>query len=191
MNRKAGSSDSIFFRRHSKRSYLDKNIPDEALARVLEKVRWSPSCSNNQPWRLVLVRDPDRRAELMKALARGNQWAGRAPLLVVVCARREDDYVREDDPVEYHQFDCGLATMSLLLAAAEEGLMSHPMAGYSASDVKSCLGIAPASHVLCVVAVGYEGPPELLDDKTRAKDTAPRTRKALSDIVVWDSFDSR
>lgn len=123
---------SVFTRRKSGRSYLDKPIEQDALERIFARIRWSPSCSNNQPWRMVFVIDEGRKDALASALARGNNWAVKAPVLVAVCARKADDYTREDDPVEYHQFDCGLATMTLLLAAVEEGLMGHPMAGYSA-----------------------------------------------------------
>lgn len=178
----------IFFRRESKRAYLDKPVEDEKLDRIFEAIRWTPSCANNQPWRLIFVRDRERHAKLSEALSTGNEWAGKAPILVAVCGRQQDDYTREDDPIEYHQFDCGMATLSLLLAAVDEGLMGHPMAGYDALKVKEALEIPEEYHVLCLVALGYPGPPDLLDEKTRAKDEAPRTRKERSEIVAMDKF---
>jgi nitroreductase len=163
-------------------------VPEDVLGRIFEKIRWTPSCANNQPWRFVFVREPSRHAAFMEALARGNRWAARAPILVAVCGRREDDHNREDDPVEYYQFDCGMATMSLLLAAVDEGLMGHPMAGYDAVKVKRALDIPQEYSVLCVVSLGYEGPVELLDDKTRQKDETPRTRKETDRIISRDRF---
>jgi nitroreductase len=180
--------DSIFFKRHSKRSYLDKPVPKEPLERIFEKIRWTPSCLNNQPWRFVFVQEHNQRTEFAKALAKGNEWAAKAPVLVAVCGRRCDDYTRKDDPVEYYQFDCGMATMSLLLAAVEEGLMAHPMAGYKAPDVKRALGIPEDYNVLCVVSLGYEGSVDLLDDETRGKDESPRIRKEVSEIISMDRF---
>ncbi len=180
--------DSIFFKRHSKRSYLDKPVPKEALERIFEKIRWTPSCFNNQPWRFVFVRHRAQHAGFVEALAKGNKWAAKAPILVAVCGRQRDDYTRKDDPVEYYQFDTGMATMSLLLAAVDEGLMAHPMAGYKAPDVKEALGIPEDYSVLCVVSLGYEGPGDMLDDESRAKDQSPRTRKEVSEIVSMDRF---
>lgn len=182
-------SDSLFFKRHSKRAFLDKSVPQETLDRIFEIVRWSPSCSNNQPWRFVVVTDPDRKAAFMQALSRGNQWAEAAPVLVAACARPGDDYNREDDPVQYHQVGVGLAVMSLLLAAVEEGLMGHAMAGYSAPSVKEALETPDDYHVITVIAMGYEGSPGQLDESTRAKDEAERTRKPLDEIVSRDKFD--
>jgi nitroreductase len=125
-------NDSIFFKRKSLRAFESRTVPDDVLARVYEKVRWSPSCNNNQPWRFVFVFDPEQRARFTAALSKGNLWAAAAPVLIAVCGRQADDHTRDDDPVMYHQFDCGLAVMSLLLAATDEGLLTHPMAGYNA-----------------------------------------------------------
>jgi len=181
-------SESIFFRRQSKRAYLTKEIPEDMLARIFEKIRWSPSCNNNQPWRFVFVYDKEQRARFMTALSAGNQWAAAAPVLIAVCARQADDHTRSDDPVAYYQFDCGLAVMSLLLAATDEGLLAHPMAGYDAPGLHAVLDIPAAYHIMCVIAMGFPGSIDLLDERTRKKDEAPRTRKALAEIICKERF---
>ena len=181
--------DSIFFKRYSKRSYLDKSVPKESMERIFEIIRWTPSCANKQPWRIIFVQDRQRHEKFAQALAKGNEWAAKAPVLVAVCAREADDYSREDDPVKYYQFDSGMATLSLLLGAVQEGLMGHPMAGYDAAGVKKALDIPDEYHVLCVASLGYEGPIDLLDERTRAKDESPRVRKELGEIIALDKFD--
>jgi len=180
---------SIFLERRSRRSYLDRPVPQDVLERLFETVRWSPSCSNNQPWRFIFVSDTQQHAKVVSALARGNQWAARAPVLVVICAREQDDYTRDDDPIAYYQFDCGLAAMSLLLGAVTEGLMAHPMAGWKAPAIKQALAIPDEYHVMCVISLGYEGPADLLGPKEREQDQAPRTRKAVGKIISVDRFD--
>ncbi len=182
-------TDSLLLKRRSKRAYADRPIPPEVLNRVIEKTRWSPSCLNNQPWRFVFVSERSRHAALVAALASGNHWAARAPVLVVGCAREEDDYTRNDDPVAYYQFDCGLAVMGLLLAAVEEHLMGHPMAGYDAAAIHEVLDIPPEWHVMCVISLGYEGSVDDLDKRARASDEAPRQRKAVNEIVSFDRFE--
>ncbi len=181
-------SESIFFKRESKRSYLDRPVPQESLERMFEIIRWSPSNQNNQPWRFIFVKDRHQREKFVAALPRGNQWAARAPVLIAVCGRQRDDYTRKDDPIEYYQFDCGLATMSLLLAAVQEGLMAHPMAGYDAPKVKQALDIPDDFKVMCVISLGYKGPIDLLDERTREKDEAERTRKPVEEIIAMDRF---
>lgn len=180
--------DSIFFQRESKRSYLPKSVEQEKLDRIFEKVRWSPSNSNNQPWKFVVVRDPGQHAKFVTALSRGNQWAAAAPVLIAVCSRPQDDVIRTDDPLAYYSFACGLAVMSLLLAAVEEGLMGHPMGGYDAIKLKERLDIPSEYHVVCIISLGYKGPIESLDDRTRQKDETPRTRKPIDQILSYDRF---
>jgi nitroreductase len=159
------------------------------LARIFETIRCSPSCNNNQPWRFVFVHDKDQHARFMTALSAGNQWAAAAPILIAVCARQADDHTRSDDPVAYYQFDCGLAVMSLLLAATEEGLLAHPMAGYDAPRLHAVLDIPADYHIMCVIAMGFPGSIGLLDERTRKKDEAPRTRKGLEEIICKNKFD--
>lgn len=180
--------DTIFFKRESKRSFLDKPLSEELLKQLFEIIRWTPSCSNNQPWRFVFVTDKDQQEKFMTALPRGNQWAAKAPVLVAVCAREEDDFVREDDPVRYSQVDSGMAVMSLLLGANHLGLMGHAMAGYDARKIKAALDIPEEYHVMCVVAVGYRGPIDMLDERTRKSDESERTRKEVGEIIFRDKF---
>ena len=39
-------------------------IPDEVLQRVLEAATWAPTGGNVQPWRIVVVRDAEKKAQL-------------------------------------------------------------------------------------------------------------------------------
>ena len=41
-------------------------IPRDVLERVLEAATWAPTGGNTQPWRVVVVEDPDRKAALGK-----------------------------------------------------------------------------------------------------------------------------
>jgi len=182
-------SETIFLKRHSKRAYLQKPVPDDVLKRVFERVRWSPSCYNNQPWQFVLARDGESRKRFLDAMPEANRWAAAAPLLIALCAHPKSDSTRKDDPVAYHVFDSGIALMALCLAAVEEGLMAHPMAGYNAPGIKKALDIPDGHHVLCVVSLGYEGSSDSLDEATRKKDEAPRIRKPLEEVYSIDRFD--
>ncbi len=181
--------DSVFFKRQSKRSYQAKPVPDDVLQRLFEIIRWTPSCANKQPWRLIVTAGGSTREKLNRSLAKGNEWAAGAPLMVTLVARESDDYSRDDDPVKYYQFDSGMACLSLLLGAAQEGLMGHPMAGFDAHAVKEALDIPGEYHVMCLVSLGYEGSADLLDERTRAKDEAERTRKPMNEIITKDRFD--
>ena len=183
------NSESLLYRRQSKRAYLSDPVPNDVLERVLEGARWAPSCANNQPWRFVVARSPDALARAHEALSRGNHaWVPAAPVLIAVVASQADDRTRKDNGVAYYLFDCGLAVENLLLAAVEEGLMGHPMAGFNADRVKDAFAIPDEYDVICLISLGYPGDISLLDETTRAKDERPRTRKPLSETVFYDGW---
>jgi len=39
-------------------------VPDDVLHRVLEAATWAPTGSNTQPWRIIVVKDGDRKTRL-------------------------------------------------------------------------------------------------------------------------------
>src|SRR3989344_5213048 len=50
--------------------FSDKKVEDSDLKKVLEAARWSPSCSNAQPWHFIVVRDKEKIAELIKTASK-------------------------------------------------------------------------------------------------------------------------
>lgn len=181
--------DSILMKRHSGRAFSDKPVSPKIIKSLFEKVRWTPSCSNNQPWRFVAVTDGEPRASLNEALPRGNGWSKEAPVMIALCGRESDDHSRDDNPIQYFQFDCGMACLAVLLAAVEEGLMGHAMAGYDARVAKAALGLDEEFHVACLIALGYEGEADRLSERDSASEKAKRTRLNLAQILSFDRFD--
>lgn len=168
--------------RRSRRAYADRPVEPEKIERMIEAARWSPSCANRQPWRYVIVdRGAPSRAALEAALDPGNAWAKRAPVLVVAAARRADGSVVESR--EYFLHDTGLATMSLLYRGVDLGLLVHPMAGWKEGAVREALAMPGDAVPIAVVAVGYPGRHEDLDEETRRKDEKPRVRKGTGEIA--------
>ncbi|MGH2707318.1 MAG: nitroreductase family protein, partial [Actinomycetota bacterium] len=55
------------------RSYQDKPVPEAVLRRVLEAGRLTASAMNVQPWRFIVVQDPERLLRL-GALARSGPY---------------------------------------------------------------------------------------------------------------------
>ena len=71
--------------------------------------------------RVLIIDDGEPMEAVKKALSRGNVWATRAPLMMVITAKPDDD-CRLSDRREYFLFDCGLAVGQMLLAATEMGM---------------------------------------------------------------------
>jgi YbgC/YbaW family acyl-CoA thioester hydrolase len=168
--------------RSSLRAFSQRPVEPEKIERMLEAARRSPSCGNRQPWRFVVVgADAPSRAAVEGALDAGNAWAKRAPVLIVTGARREDAAVVESR--DYFLLDTGMALMSLLYRAVDQGLLAHPMAGWKEAPLRAALGIPEEFTPAAVVAVGYAGSAVDLDEATRKKDEKPWARKPLGELA--------
>ena len=73
--------------------------------------------------------------------------------------------------------------MSLLYRAVDLGLLVHPMAGWKEGPLRAALGLPEDFTPAAVVAVGYAGKSEDLDEATRKKDEKPRARKPLGEVA--------
>lgn len=59
--------DNIIQNRRSVRSYTDEKIPDVVMQQVLDWALLAPTSSNLQCWEFYWVKDPTKKAELVKA----------------------------------------------------------------------------------------------------------------------------
>ncbi len=177
----------VLSKRRSLRAYSDRPVEPEKIERMVEAARWSPSCANRQPWRFVIVEKTDpARFALEAALDPGNAWAMRAPVLIVAGAWKADAAVVESR--EYFLHDTGLATMSLLHRGVDQGLLVHPMAGWREEALNAALSLPDAFSPITVIAVGYAGRTEELDEEARKKDEKPRKRKGMGEIAFRGRF---
>lgn len=71
--------------RKSVRKYLDKNIPDDDLRKVLEAGRLAPSWMNVQSWKFILVKSQENK-DLLSELSIGQQQVKNANALIVCIA---------------------------------------------------------------------------------------------------------
>lgn len=171
-------------KRHATRAIDPEPLPDEVVDELVEAVRLTPSCFNNQPWRFLFLRTPEAR-EIGKALlSGGNQpWAGRAPLLILAHARAADDCVLPDGR-KYFQFDVGLAAMNLMLAATDRGLVARPMAGFNPTKAREAFQLPADAEPLLMLAVGRPSDDEShVPDYAKGKGSLPRERKPAADVV--------
>lgn len=173
-------------KRRSGRAFSDKPISDEMLNSILEAARWAPSCANTQAWNFIVLRDPEVLVQAHEALSRGNAYAKAAPVMILVAAKEDGGCPAHNLP--YFAMDVGLAVENMLLQTVHLGLMGHPTAGWNEDQLKELTGISDEYRIVTVVFVGYEGDPEMLDERSREREDAPRKRKELSEIVHWNGW---
>jgi nitroreductase len=170
--------------RRAFRALDERPVPDDVLGRILEASVLAPSCLNNQPWRFLVMREPQGLAKGREALSKGNYWAKKAPVLICIYTRKEDDCISSEGR-DYALFACGLAAANLLIQATAEGLIAHPMAGYDAAAMKGAFALPADSIPIVLIALGFPGDESGLSEKHKLSEHAPRIRKPLKEVVVF------
>jgi nitroreductase len=178
----------VVLARWSPRSFAGRDVSLADLKKVFAAARWAASSNNEQPWRfLVGLRNSSTHQthqKIFSSLVGFNQsWAGAAPVLILGVASSK--FSHNGSPNAYAFYDLGAASAILCLQAASLGIKTHSMAGFDHDAARQALAI-PEDYLLgAVIALGYQGEPSALsNEKLIAQETAPRTRKPLSEFVL-------
>jgi nitroreductase len=180
----------LFHARWSPRSFSDREVAPADLAKVFEAARWAASSYNEQPWRfLVGTRNTEPYNKILDSLMPFNQaWAGSAPVLILGTAKTK--FSHNGAPNRVAMYDLGAAASYLTLQAAALGLATHQMGGFDADAAREAFGIPDDYLFGAVIALGYQAEPDALtNEQMKAQEKAPRTRKALGEIVfsAWET----
>lgn len=156
-------------------------LPRDDLIAVLEAARWAPTWGGRQPVRFVVgVRGDDTFAAIAGLLRRGNRYATAANALILLCADEgEDDRTRL-----YSVVDAGAAMTNLVIEAVARDLIAHPMAGFDVAGAAEAFALPTGLHPLMVVAVGRLGDYSQVAPEIAERDSRPRERLPLADVVV-------
>jgi nitroreductase len=161
-----------------------KEIEPEKIDAILEAGRLAASARNYQPWRFIVVQKRKMVEELVQAFSESNRVIKDAPVILVVCARAEDDVIKNG--LEYYLFDVGLAVGNMVLAATAMGLVTHLMTAFDEAQVKQILHLP--NDVRAVVATPLAYPIEGSYDEAARERLSIRTRKCLEELVHYNRW---
>jgi len=141
--------DAIRARRNV-RAFEQRPIDNEALDRILEAARRTPSSTNRQPWDFIVCTDRELLEELSNVWRGAGHVARSAATIALVAPLVPEGYAR--DSVNY---DHGQATMSMMLAAADLGIGSGHSAVRNQELARRLLGFPEDRYCAWLVALGY------------------------------------
>ncbi|WP_348090261.1 nitroreductase family protein [Nocardioides sp.] len=158
----------------------------DEIDQLLHAAQWAPSAGNSQPWVFfVCARGTANHARLVAHLSRGNSgWVPRAAVVFITAAHVSTG-ADPDAPAysDYALYDVGQAAAHLTLQARAMGLHSHQFAGFDHEALAEDLDL-PATHVLLTgIAVGLQGDPGEVDERTAARDQRVRDRVGLDEVA--------
>jgi nitroreductase len=175
----------LMHERWSARSFSDREVSSADLKRIFEAARWAASSYNEQPWRFLIgTRNSATYRKIFSTLIEFNKsWAGAAPVLILGVAGTKFAHNGSENRVAL--YDLGAAASYLTLQAAALGLTTHQMAGFDQDAARKVFEIPDNYAIGAVIALGYQGEPSALHDQQLVeRETAPRTRRPLSEIVL-------
>ena len=170
--------------RKSIRRYSEERpVEREVLIRCLDAARIAPSAENAQPWRFLVIDDPEIKTRLSREIFSGiykvSQFASKAPVLILILARLNvvtHRIGKQVQNIHYHYIDIGIAGQHLVLQAEELGLGSCWMGWFNLRKARRFFAIPPKYKIISLLALGYY-------DK---KPSREQKRKSLEEIAWFN-----
>ena len=157
--------------RHSVRLYQDRPVEAEKLQTILEAISRAPSAGNLQAYEVYLVREAERRAELVRASG-DQEFLAQAQTVLVFCAhvkRAEERYLKRGKEL-YCVQDATIACTFAMLAATALGLSSVWMGAFDEDAVRGIIGAPRDQRLVAMLPVGYAA------ESPRVRDRRPLTQ---------------
>lgn len=176
---------TVVRKRKMVRRFAPRPVSPEAIERIMALAQQYPSAGYSQGVAFVVVTDPEVRGRLHALHAYD------APLMIVPCVSeqlyhdryRSPDKLRPDGteiewPVPYWHFDVGCASMLILLAAVDEGLVAAFAGAFRPDALRAELRIPTHFLPAGIVSIGY---PDFERDKPSP--SLKRGRRPRTEVV--------
>lgn len=168
--------------RQSDRKYSDRSVEKEKIQQCIETARLSPSANNSQPWKFVVVDDPELKEQIAQcAESLGmNKFAHQAPVLIAVVLEKMNVMASLASVVKNKEFsllDVGIAVNQFCLQATDLGLGTCIIGWFDEKKVKKLLHIDTGKRVPLLIAFGYS------EARTRQK-----IRKPVEEMSSWNRY---
>jgi len=167
---------SLVKTRQSVRRYSDRPVEKERLELCLEAARLSPSASNSQPWKFVVVDDPGLKEKVARQtydpIVTFNRFTHEAPVLVVIVLEKPPLRTQAGSRLkkkEWRLIDLGIAAGHFCLQAAELGLGTCMLGWFNEKPIRKLLGIPETKIIGLIISLGYPPVDYPLREKTRKK----------------------
>jgi nitroreductase len=172
--------------RRSVRHYLPAPVDRATITTCLEAARLAPSAHNAQPWRFLVIDDPELKErfgrEAFSGIYKATMFAVQAPVLIVILAKPDllaNRIGRSLQGIPFYFIDIGIAGEHLALQARELGLGTCWIGWFNYRKARRFLKVPRTYKIVALMALGSheERPPK------------EKTRRPLSEIAWFNRPD--
>jgi len=139
--------------------FNEKKVNDNTIKKIIEAGRWSPSCSNIQPWHFIIIKDKEMIKKVMLSANYGDFHDYPSMLIALVlmqdrCPGKEFSCFKEG-PVNDSMMCVAMAGFNMVLEATELGVSSALLTPEQVK-IKKVLKIRKNDLVPLMIGFGYE-----------------------------------
>jgi nitroreductase len=176
----------LLTKRQSVRKYINKPIEKEKLEQIIEACRLAPSASNSQPWKMIIVDEPELKNKVADATFNKtvsfNKFVPEAAVIAVIVIERPRVITQIAGFLKDREFpliDIGILSEHFCLKATELGLGTCMLGWFNEKKIKSLLQIPRKKRIGLAISLGYA--PE--DYKQREK-----IRKSTEEMCSFNKY---
>ena len=212
ISEKEGLYKAVFSRRDIRSHFVDKKIPDEALAKILNAAHHAPSVGYSQPWDFILIKNQDTKLKVKNSFIQERE---KSISLLDNNLERQDKYVKLKlegilesdinicvtyDPERFGPFVLGrtsipetgeysvcCAIQNLWLAARAEGIGVGWVSILAIDDLRYILGIPNHVKPIAYLCLGYVNK---FEDKPDLERVGWLKRTILSKVIHYEDWNS-
>jgi nitroreductase len=174
--------------RRSIRRYLEKPVEREKILTCIEAARLAPSADNVQPWRFLIIDDPDLKDQFAKEVFSGiyfvTKFAAKAPVIIVILARLDiiaNRIGKQIQNIHYYYIDSGIAGEHIVLQAEELGLGTCWIGWFNPRKARRFLKIPRKYKIVSLMAMGYY----------EKKPSREKKRRKLEEIAWFNKIEEK
>lgn len=178
--------NNLFDIRYSPRALSVKKIDDNIIEDIFKVAGSAPSSYNSQPWRFLILNNSDIFYKMVyDSLSDFNKgWARNASNLIVSITRKKYEHNGAD--YLHSAYDLGQSVAYLTLRALEHNLYIRQMGGFDVQKLTELLNLNSNFEIITILALGYLGDVNDLDEQYQKIEKLPRSRKPLNEILIKD-----
>ena len=212
ISEKEGLYKAVFSRRDIRSHFVDKKIPDENLAKILNAAHHAPSVGYSQPWDFILIKNKDTKLKVKNSFIQERE---KSISLLDNDLERQDKYVKLKlegilesdinicvtyDPKRFGPFVLGrtsipetgeysvcCAIQNLWLAARAEGIGVGWVSILAIDDLRYILGIPKHVKPIAYLCLGYVNK---FEDKPDLERVGWLKRTILSKVIHYEDWNS-
>lgn len=145
---------SMIKSRRSTRKYLNCDVPDEFIEKVLDAAGYAPSAGNFQPYEFIVVKNADMRKHISEAC--NQQWMAEAPVHIVACTNMKIASIYEERGMRLYGIqDTAMAVGNLMLVSEALGLRTCWVGAFGEAQISILLQCPEYVRPAAIITLGY------------------------------------